>query len=229
MWHSSSTGRVQSAVAEHAGVGLLAESGHGGGLDLGGEGAGGGGGVVEGVDLGADGGVFVGDDSIGDAGVDEGHLEGAVTEEGGDGFEAHATVDRLGGEGVAELVGVDVADAGVAADGGHDAMHGSSVDRCVVVGDEPVLGADVVGVGGGPLGEEGDEFGVEWDEAVVAEFADGDAEPVGVTDLGDGVGGEVAEFAGAQSGAGEDLGDEPVAGEAVGAGGGHEAWRRRGR
>ena len=50
--------------------------------------------------------VFVGDYPVGDAGVDEGHLEGAVSEERGDRFEAHAPVDGLGGEGVAELVGV---------------------------------------------------------------------------------------------------------------------------
>jgi hypothetical protein len=31
-----------------------------------------------------------------------------VTEEGGDRFEAHAPVDRLGGQRAAELVGVDV-------------------------------------------------------------------------------------------------------------------------
>jgi len=36
----------------------------------------------------------------------------ARREEGSDGFESHAPVDRLGGEGVAELVGVDVADPG---------------------------------------------------------------------------------------------------------------------
>ena len=72
-----------------------------------------GGGVVEGVDLGADGCVFVGDDAVGDAGVGEGHLHRAVAEQRGDGFEAHAAVDGLGGEGVAELVGVDVADAGL--------------------------------------------------------------------------------------------------------------------
>ena len=38
----------------------------------------------------------------------------------------------------------------------------------------------------------------------------------------DGVGGEVAELAGAQPGAGEDLDDEPVARVGGGAGGGHE-------
>ena len=65
------------------------------------------GGVVEGVELvRRPGCVFVGHDPVGDAGVGQGHLHGAVPEEGGDGFEAHAAVDGLGGEGVAELVGV---------------------------------------------------------------------------------------------------------------------------
>src|SRR5918994_7383064 len=68
------------AVAEHAGVGLLAKPGHGRGLDLGGERAGCVGGVVEGVDLFAHRGVFVGDDPVGDLGVDEGHLQGPVAE-----------------------------------------------------------------------------------------------------------------------------------------------------
>ena len=71
------------------------------------------------------------------------------------------------------------------------------VERGAVVGDEAALGADVVGVEGGPVGEEGDEVGVQRDVAVVAQLADRDAQPVVVADLGDGVGGEVAELTGA--------------------------------
>ena len=207
------------AVAEHAGVALLAEPGHGGGLDLGGQRAGRGGGVVEGVDLFAHRRVFVGDDPVGDLGVDEGHLEGAVTEQRGDGFEAHPAVDGLGGEGVAQAVGVHVVDPGDGADAGDDAVHGATIDRVVVVGEQPPAPADVLAVGGGPLGEEVDDFGVQGDHAVVAELADRDAEPVAVVaDAGDGVGGELAELGGAQAGAGEDLGDEPVARERDGRG-----------
>jgi hypothetical protein len=77
----------------------------------------------------------------------------------------------------------------------------------------------VFGVGGGPLGEQFDEVGVHGDHAVVAELADRDAQPVAVVaDAGDGVGGELAEFGGAQPGAGQDLGDEPVARQRVGCG-----------
>ena len=99
-----------------------------------------------------------------------------MPEEGGDRFEAHAAVDRLGGEGVAQLVGVDVADPGVAGDAAR--RCGATVRRSMgaaVVGDEAAVAADVVGVGGGPVGEEGDEVGVQRDVAVVAELADRDA------------------------------------------------------
>ena len=91
-----------------------------------------------------------------------------------------------------------------------------------MVGDEAAVAADVVEVGGGPVGEQGDEVGVQRDVAVVAQLADGDAQPVAVTDEHDGVGVEVAQLAGAQSGAGEDFDDEAVAGVGGGAGGGHQ-------
>ena len=120
-------GAGAEAVAEHAGVGFVAEAGHGGGLDVGGEGAGWDL-AVEGVDVGVDGGVFVGDDSVGDAGVGEGHLHRAVSEQGGDRFEAHAAVDGLGGQRVAQLVGVDVADPGPLGDPGDDAVNGAAVE-----------------------------------------------------------------------------------------------------
>jgi hypothetical protein len=113
----------------------------------------------------------------------------------GDGFEAHPAVDGLGGEGVAEPVGVHVVDAGDGADAGHDLVDGAPVDRGVVIGEQPTGGADVLCVGGGPLGEQVDDFGVERDHAVVAELADRDSEPVAVVaDAGDGVGGEFPEL-----------------------------------
>jgi hypothetical protein len=141
-------------VAEHAGVGLAAQPGHRCGL--------GDGEVltVEGVDLDVDGGVLVGDDTVADAGVGEGHLHRAVAEEGSDRLQAHPSVDRLGGEGVAELVGVG-ADVGAAGDAAHDAVHGVTVEGATVVGDQAAVVADVVEVGGGPVGEQGDEVGVQ--------------------------------------------------------------------
>ena len=97
---------------------------------------------------------------------------------------------------MAELVGVDVADACLASRGGDDAADGSAFDRGVVVGDEPTLGPDVLGVGGGTLRQERDEVGVQGDEPVVAQLAHRDAQPVGVADLGDGVGRQPTELAG---------------------------------
>ena len=68
----------------------------------------------------------------------------------------------------------------------------------VVVGDESAGGADVFVVGGGPLGEQFDDFGVKGNHAVVAEFADRHAQPMAVVaDAGDCVGGELAELCGA--------------------------------
>jgi hypothetical protein len=73
---------------------------------------------------------------------------------------------------VSELVGVDGPDPGVDADASDDAVHGPPVDRDVAVSEEPSLRPDVIGVGGGPAGEEGEEVGVQGDEAVVAELPD---------------------------------------------------------
>lgn len=156
------------SVAKHPSVRFLAEPGHGRCLDLRRQRSGCGCCVVEGIDLGGDGFVLVGDDAVGDAGVREGHLHGAMAEERGDRFEAHASVDGLGSQGVAELVGMDVADAGLAGGGGHDAVHGAPVDRGVVVGEEPALGPDVGGVGSRPLSEELDEVGVQRDAELLA-------------------------------------------------------------
>jgi hypothetical protein len=59
----------------------------------------------------------------------------------GDGFEAHPAVDGLGGEGVAQPVGVHGVDAGDGADAGHDPVDGAPVDRGVVIGEQPTGGA----------------------------------------------------------------------------------------
>jgi hypothetical protein len=56
-----------------------------------------------------------------------------VSEQRGDRFEAHPTIDRLGGEGVSELVGMDVSDAGAFGDGGDVAVDGAPVEGLAVV------------------------------------------------------------------------------------------------
>ena len=103
--------------------------------------------AVEGVDLGADRGVLVGDDAVGDPRVDECHLHLAVAEQRGDGLQPHAAVDGLGGQGVPQPVGVDAGHAGGAADPGDDSADHLPVQRAAVVGDQPLVAADVLEAG----------------------------------------------------------------------------------
>ena len=92
-------------------------------------------------------------------------------------------------------MGVHVVDPGDGADAGDDAVNGATIDRGVMVSEQTTAAADVLAVGGGPLGEQVDDFGVHGDHAVVAELADRDSKPVAVVaDPGDGVGGEFAEL-----------------------------------
>ena len=54
-------------------------------------------------------------------------------EQGGNGLEAHPPVDGLGGQGVAQLVGMDVADPGPFGDRRHVAVDGAPVEGLTVV------------------------------------------------------------------------------------------------
>ena len=105
---SSSGGPGAPAVAEHPVV-LAAQPGH-----LRADRVGGQHGVlaVEGLDFLGDGEVLIGDGAAGDLGVAQGHVQAAVAEHRGDRLQAHAAVDGLGGQGVPELVGVDVGQPG---------------------------------------------------------------------------------------------------------------------
>jgi hypothetical protein len=130
------------AVAEHAAMHLTAEFAHLVALVAVGQLAGL---AVEGFDLLGDGEVLVGDRLVRDARVDHRHGERLVAEQRGDGVEAHAPVDRLGGQGVAELVGGDVPDPGFVAElarGGGDPQRGDGA----VVTRAPRSGPRVVGV-----------------------------------------------------------------------------------
>ena len=89
------------------------------------------------------------------------------------------------------------------------------LDRRVLVGHEALLGPDVLAVGRRPGGQEHDEVWVQRDEAVIAQLADGDAQPVGVADQGDGVGVELAELTGPHAGAGQHLDDQAITRETV--------------
>src|SRR6185437_17119379 len=101
--------------------------------------------------------------AVGDPGVDQGHLHFLVAEQGGDGFQPPAAVDGLGGQRVAEPVRVHSRDAGGASDAGDDAADDVPVQRAAVVGDQALVPADVLEVGGGPGGEQLDQLGVQRD------------------------------------------------------------------
>ncbi len=79
--------------------------------------------------------VLVGDGAVGDPCVGHRHPHRPVAEERGDGFEAHTPVDRLGGQGVPELVGMDVADARSLGCRCDIAMNGPAVEGLAVIAD----------------------------------------------------------------------------------------------
>jgi len=97
------------AVAEHAAVHLAAQFAHLGALVVAGQLAWL---AVERFDFLGDAEVLLGNGFVGYSGIDHRHREGLVAEKGSDRVDAHAAVDRLGCQCVAELVGGDVADPG---------------------------------------------------------------------------------------------------------------------
>ncbi len=113
-------------------------------------------------------------------------------------------------------------DAGRPGDPLHDAPHPMPVDRSTVVSHESAVTPDVVEIGRRPRAEQFDELGVQRDVAVVAELADGDAQPVPVADAHDRIGLQAAKLAGAQTGAGKRLDHEAITGIGGGACGGHD-------
>jgi hypothetical protein len=144
-----------------------------------------------------------------------------MTEEGGDGLHGHPPVDCLGGQGVAELVGMNVGDAGASGDGGDVAVDGAAVEGSPVVAfDEAPRTRS--GAGGSVVVNEFDQRRQQWHVAVVVQLADGDAHPVGVADEDHGVVLEAGQLTGADPGAGQDLDHEPPTGVGIGGEGGHE-------
>jgi len=122
-----------SAAGLAFGVGLGAQCLHGRPCGVGGQH----GGLpcrVQDFDLLGDGEVFVGDDAVGDPGVHRGHRQVVMAEQGGDGFEAHAAVDGLGGQGVAQLVGVHVTDPGSGGGFLDGLVHAGGWDRAAPFG-----------------------------------------------------------------------------------------------
>jgi hypothetical protein len=108
--------------------------------------------------------VLLGDHGVSDAGVDESHPRRPVGQQRSDGLERHAAVEALGGEGVAELVRMHVADTGATGDGLDVAMDGAPVEGLVVVSFDEQTGA-----GGSPPGPVvvGQAADVDLDEGTV--------------------------------------------------------------
>src|SRR4051794_37338445 len=98
-------------------------------------------------------------------------------------------------------------------------------DGASAVGEEQraVLPARAVGE---PVIDHGLELWVQWNVAVVVQFAERDAQPVGRADLDHGVGGEAEQFSFAHAGAGQDLDGEPSERVLDATRGGHELHGR---
>ena len=127
-----------------------------------------------------------------------------MAEQGGDRFQAHAAVDRLGGQGVAELVGVDVGQAGGGAGPVDHPGDGMPAGRAAVFAGQQqrVICGDVPG----PVGiDEGDQLGVQGQVAVLAELANRDMQPGPGADEHDGIGAQAGVFADPQPSAQQHL------------------------
>lgn len=128
---------------------------------------------VEGVDFLGDGEVLLGDGPVGDLRIDQRHVERLVAEHRGDRFQAHAPVDRLGCQGVAQLVGLDVAQSRGRAGLVDEPGDGVPIERPAVLPrqEQRVPGRHVrVTIGVNQL----DDAGVQRQVAVLVEFADRD-------------------------------------------------------
>jgi hypothetical protein len=107
-----------------------------------------------------------------------------MAEHGGDGLQAHAAVDGLGGQGVSELVGVDVGQPGGGAGLVDVAGDGVPVGRLAVLpGQQQRVGR--VDVAGAVVVDQGDQVRVQRQVAVLAELADRDVQPRPGADLHD--------------------------------------------
>jgi hypothetical protein len=174
--------------------------------------------AVEGFDFLGDGEVLVRDGAAGDLGVAQGHVQAAVAEQGGDGFQAHAAVDRLGGQSMPELVGMDVREAGGGAGPVDHPGDGVPVQRAAVLPrqQQRVVRSDV----GGPVAvDEGDQLGVQRQVAVLAELADRHVQPGPGADEHHRGGLQAGELADPQPGAQQHLDGDPDQHPAVGLGG----------
>ena len=127
-----------------------------------------------------------------------------MAEHRGDRFQAHAAVDGLGGQGVPQLVGVDVGQPGGGAGPVDHPGDGVPVQRPAVLPGQQqrVAGPDVRGA---VAVDQGDQLGVQRQVAVLAELADRDVQPGPGADVHDRVGAQAGVFADPQPGAQQHL------------------------
>jgi len=114
-----------------------------------------------------------------------------------DRFQAHATVDRLRRQRVAQLVRVHVSEAGGGGDTGDDASDAVPIQQLSVVQQTAVHGRMPCG----PVGEQTGGVGMQRHVAVVVQFADRDPQPWCAVELDHSVALEGAQLAGAHPGA----------------------------
>ena len=153
--------------------------------------------------------------------VDEGHARRAMAQQLGDSFQAHAPVDQLGSERVAQLVGMDVSGAGPACHRSYVAMDGPAVEGLAVVADDQQSRGTRTPPGP-VVGDEVDEHRVEGDVAVVVELADRDPQPVGAAVAEHGIVTQPAELTGPHAGASQQFDHESPAPIGILGQGGHE-------
>ena len=141
-----------------------------------------------------------------------------MAEQGGDRLQAHPAVDGLGGQGVPELVGVDVRQAGGGAGLVDEPGDGVPVQRPAVLPGQQqrVPGGDM---GGAVAVDEGDQLGVQGQVAVLVELADRDVQPGPGADVHDGIGLQAGVFADPQPGAQQHLDGDADQHPPVGLGG----------
>jgi hypothetical protein len=104
---------------------------------------------------------------------------------------------------MSQLVGVNMSDAGSFGDTTNHSGDSMPIDSGEMVSQQPTGLSDPIGVVGLPRGDEFNQFWMQWDVAVVAEFPDGDMEPVVLPDLDYRIWWECTEFPDPHPGAGQ--------------------------
>ena len=143
--------------------------------------------VIQGFNLLRHGEVLVSHGLIGDTRVDHCHRQRLMAEQSGDGIQAHAPIDGLGGQGVPKLVSRHMPNSGICNVLAEDLGNTLRGVRTVPFDKEPV-GSDVGGtVVCHPIVEEFFELRMERDVSVVMQLIQRNPQPVDGANLHDGV------------------------------------------